>query len=306
MDPTWQATPNFTHSKHRSRLFSLLGRALYRMLLLIVATLLVTFLVALAWLYFRQESLLFFPAPLPVNHQFDLCGVTEEKIEVEGATLSALHYRQPGSAIAKGVIFFLHGNGGNLQNWLTSTEFYQRTGYDVFMMDFRGYGKSTGKIGSEAQLHADILVAWRQIENEYAGRKNVIYGRSLGTGLATSLVAKLATDETGPGLLSNAPALMVLVSPYASLQQIGKELYPWVPDFVMRYPMRTDQWLPQVRIPTLILHGARDELIPVSHARQLKAIRPETELVILPEANHNDMHMHAEYIETLAEHLRKL
>lgn len=258
----------------------------------------VAFLAALAWLYFKQESLLFFPQKLPADYQFDLPGVTEERIPVEGATLSALHFRQPkGSAAAKGVIFFLHGNGGNLQNWLTSTDFYQRNTYDVFMIDYRGYGKSSGRIDSEAQLHADVLAAWKYVEKEYAGRKNVIYGRSLGTGLATELASQLTTKDA---------SLLVLVSPYESLQQIAKEQYPWVPGFIMRYPMHTDLWLPKVRIPTLILHGEHDELIPVAHAKKLGALKPEAGLVILPEAGHYDIHMHAEYIATLEKRLGDL
>jgi len=252
---------------------------------------LAAFLFALTWLYFQQESLLFFPEPLPASYHFELAGVTEEKLVVEGATLSALHFRQPNS---KGVVFFLHGNGGNLQSWLTDTGFYRRTGYDLFMIDYRGYGKSTGKIASEAQLHADVLAAWRHVEKEYAGRKNIIYGRSLGTGLATKLASQPDAREA---------SLLVLVSPYLSLQQIARNLYPWVPGFVMRYPMRTDLWLPGVHIPTLILHGEHDELINVSHARRLKEIKPDAQLLVLPDAMHNDIHMFPQYIETLEQRL---
>ena len=272
----------------------MLRRLIYCILLLTLAA----FVFVLGWLYLRQESLLFFPVPLPADYRFDLPGVTEEKIAVPGASLSALHFRQPH---AKGVIFFLHGNGGNLQSWLTDTSFYQRTGYDVFMLDFRGYGKSTGKISSEAQLHADVLAAWKHVEKEYAGRKNVIYGRSLGTGLATKLAIELGADPAADGA-----SLLVLVSPYMSLQAIAKEQYPWVPGFVMRYPMRTDQWLPAVHIPTLILHGERDALINVSHARRLKELKPDAQLVVLPDATHNDIHMFPQYIETLEERLRQL
>ncbi|MDB5888953.1 MAG: hypothetical protein JWM03_1825, partial [Rhodocyclales bacterium] len=270
-----------------------LGRFVYRMLLLTV----VVFVFALSWLYFRQESLLFFPVPLPADYRFELPGVTEEKIAVPGATLSALHFRQPH---AKGVIFFLHGNGGNLQSWLTSTDFYQRNGYDLFMIDYRGFGKSSGRIASEAQLHADVLAAWKHVEKEYVGRKNVIYGRSLGTGLATRLATELAASAPA----SNNVSLLVLVSPYLSLQQIAHEQYPWVPGFVMRYPMRTDLWLPAVRIPTLILHGGHDELINVSHARRLKELKPDAQLLVLPDATHNDIHMFPAYIDALEEYLQ--
>jgi len=129
--------------------------------------------------------------------------------------------------------FFLHGNGGSLQEWLTSTELYRRTGFDLFIIDYRGYGKSTGRIESEAQLHADVRAAWQAIAPEYAGKKMVLYGRSLGTGLATRLATEVHAD------------LLVLVSPYSSLRDLAREHYSWVPGAVLRYPMRTTNGCPR-------------------------------------------------------------
>ena len=242
-------------------------------------------------LYWKQELLLFAPERLARGHQFTVPDVVERKIEVDGATLSALHFRQPN---AKGVVFFLHGNGGSLQGWLTSTDFYRHTGFDLFMIDYRGYGKSTGRIASEAQLHEDVRAAWNLIAPEYAGRKVVLYGRSLGTGLATNLATEVDAD------------LLVLVSPYSSLRDAARDHYSWVPPAVLRYPMRTDQWLPQVRIPVLILHGERDAVIGIEHAERLKALKPSAELVRLKDTGHNDVHLSQEYLEALAGRFGKL
>jgi uncharacterized protein len=123
------------------------------------------------WFYFSQERLIFHPSPLPASHEFSLPLVTEVKIPVEGATLSAAHFKHPDS---KGMVFFLHGNGGTLATWLRSTDFYRRNRFDVFMIDYRGYGKSTGTIESEAQLHADVRAAWDSIAPQYAGKPRVI------------------------------------------------------------------------------------------------------------------------------------
>src|SRR5690606_9244548 len=131
--------------------------------------------------------------------------------------------------------------------------------FDVFMLDYRGYGKSTGKIRSERELHADVRAAYLSVAGEYAGRPIVLYGRSLGSGLATRLASELGTD------------LLVLVSPYTSLRELGRELFPWVPPFLGRYPLSTREWLPRVNAPVLLLHGDRDELIPIAHAARLKA-----------------------------------
>jgi pimeloyl-ACP methyl ester carboxylesterase len=245
----------------------------------------------LVLLYYKQESLLFFPTRLPPDHRFSVPDVVERYVDVDGARLSALHFRQPN---AKGLLFFLHGNGGSLEEWVTGTEFYRRTGFDLFIIDYRGYGKSTGRIESEAQMHADVRAAWLSIAPEYAGRKIVLYGRSLGTGLAT----KLATEVDAE--------LLVLISPYSSLRDVARDHYPWVPSAVLRYPMPTDEWLPQVKMPVLIVHGERDGVIAIKHAERLHALVSSTEFVRLRGVEHNDVHMSTEYLETLAERMGKL
>ena len=256
-----------------------------RGLLLLILTAVALYASVLLLLYWKQELLLFAPTRLAPDFQFTVPDVVERKVEVDGATLSALHFRQPN---AKGLVFFLHGNGGSLQEWVTATDFYRRTGFDLFMIDYRGYGKSTGRIESEAQLHADVRAAWQFIVPEYAGRKVVIYGRSLGSGLATRLATDVPAD------------LLVLVSPYSSLLDVAHDHYPWVPRAVMRYPMRTDQWLPAVKMPVVMFHGDKDPVIGIGHAERLKALKPAVELVRLPGVAHNDVQLSEYYLEELA------
>ena len=243
------------------------------------------------FVYLKQESLIFLPAPLAADYRFAIPGVDEVKVPVAGGTLSALHFRLPNPT---GVVFFLHGNAGNLQTWMTNVEFYRRVNYDLFMLDYRGYGKSTGKIESEQQLHDDVKTAWEQIAPQYVGKKIAVYGRSLGTGLA----AKLAGDIQ--------PDLTILVSPYSSLKAMGDYHYPWLPGFINRYPMRSDQWLTAITRPVVIVHGDRDTLIPISHGETLQRLRTATEMMVISGAGHNDIHNFPAYLDGLAERLRKL
>jgi pimeloyl-ACP methyl ester carboxylesterase len=261
------------------------------MLFWILLPLLALYAIALAAVALVQERLIFFPQALPQSHRFEQPGVVERTIPVPGATLSALHLRQ---ADARGLIFFLHGNGGNADLWLPSTEVYRNVRFDVFMLDYRGYGKSTGRIQSEGQLHADVLAAYRSVASEYTGRPIVLYGRSLGSGLAT----KLATEVSA--------SLLVLVSAYSSLLELARKHFPWVPPFVVRYPLRTSQWLPSASGPVLLLHGDRDALISVAHAEKLQALRPDAELVIVEGAAHDDIHTFDRYLETLTARLDEL
>lgn len=243
------------------------------------------------WFYVTQEKLIFRPSVLPPSHQFTLPFVTEVTIPVDGATLSAVHFKHPDS---KGVIFFLHGNGGSLATWLRSTDFYRNNRFDVFMIDYRGYGKSTGTIESEAQLHADVRAAWDTIAPQYAGKPRVIFGRSLGTTLAAKLAAVVQPEQT------------LLISPFFSLNAMREEHYGYLPRFLMRYTFATNVWLPKIKTPVTLLHGDNDALINISHAERLRAIAPQVELVKIRGGDHNNLQDLPEYTRALGERLAKL
>lgn len=252
---------------------------------------------ALAAIGLKQEDLLFHPEPLPADFSFTGLYPPEQdfeelRIPVEGAELSALLFRQPDS---RGLVFYLHGNAGNLVGWTRNIAFYRQLGFDLFMLDYRGFGKSTGRITSEAQLHADVRAAWARVTPAYAGKPVVILGRSLGSGLAT----RLAADVT--------PALLVLVTPYTSVERLATEQFPLVPAALLKYPLRTDQLIGTVKSPILIAHGDADELIPFDHARQLAAAGgARTELLRVEGARHGDIHEFPAYLVGLSRRIMAL
>jgi uncharacterized protein len=240
-------------------------------------------LVALLW--WRQEQLLFHPERLPPGHRFNMgADVHETWVDVPGARLNALHLRLPKP---DGVVFFLHGNAGSLESWFVNADFYRRANLDLFMLDYRGYGKSSGRIESQAQLEADVRAAWASVAPQYAGKKRVVFGRSLGTGLAATLAAELQ------------PELTVLVSPYSSMAALAGEKYPWVPMGVLRYPLRTDEALARVKGPVVLAHGGRDALIPPAHSERLHALVPQAQLLLVPEAGHGDIQQFEQYLNGL-------
>ncbi|NLZ40275.1 MAG: alpha/beta hydrolase [Comamonadaceae bacterium] len=246
----------------------------------------------LAALYLLQERIIFLPERLPAQHRFDFgADVHERWIEVPGARLNALHLKSPS---ARGIVFYLHGNAGNLQSWFGDAAFYREQGFDLFMLDYRGYGKSSGRIRSEAELHADVRAAWNAIAASYAGRLRVVVGRSLGSALAARLAAEVQPDLT------------LLVSPYRSLTALAAEHYPWVPSRLLRYPMRTDASLPDLHGAVLIVHGARDKVIAAAHGRSLQALVPQARLVIVPAAGHGDVQDFPQFHDAVAAALRAL
>lgn len=253
--------------------------------------------VLLAWLWSRQESLLFFPEKLPPAYQLVRePNVHELRVAVPEAALSVLLLRLPDP---QGVVFFLHGNAGSLAGWFGETDLYRTANFDLVMMDYRGYGKSSGRIASEVQLHADVRAVWAAVAPRYAGRKVVIYGRSLGCGLAAALAAELSAAGT-------PPALTVLVSPYSSMGELMHEFYPWVPRALLRYPLETAREARQVRGPILLIQPARDELIGIQHPRRLQKLLPQARLEVIEGAGHNDLQAFAAYRELILRELARL
>ena len=228
-------------------------------------------------LYFKQESLLFFPARLRPDYQFHFPGRFEERwiAAADGTRLHGLLFKAPD---AKGLVFYLHGNGGAVDSWGEAAATYTALHYDVFFLDYRGYGKSEGKITSQAQLLSDVQTAYRQLLPEYPESQTVIIGYSVGTGPATWLAAQ------------QHPRLLILQAPYFSMRDLATRLYPMVPGFLVRYPLPTNELLGRVSAPIVLFHGDRDEVIPFDSSLRLKALlKPTDTLIVLPGAGHNGM-----------------
>ncbi len=247
----------------------------------------VMLLAGIAWagaagaLWVGQERLLFKPVPLaPDVRLSDEPDVDERFVDVPGARLSVLELRRPDP---KGVVFFLHGNSANLKEWFIDGSLYRRADFDLVMMDYRGFGKSTGHIESEGQLHDDVEAVWRSVAARYRGKRVVAYGRSLGTGLAAAWAAE------------HQPDLTILVSPYSSMLALAGLHYPWVPGVVVRYPLRSDEAVQRIHSPLLLIHGDQDRLIPVAHSLALAARAPDARVAVIPGAAHADVHRFGAY-----------
>lgn len=263
-----------------------------RLLTLGVLILALLYAAAMLWVYLRQESLLFHPDPLPRDHVFALeSDVHELSVPVPGAVISVLQLRLPQP---KGVVFFLHGNAGNLESWFVNTALYRELNYDLVMLDYRGYGKSTSRIESEAQLHADVDAVWAAVAHRYQGLVQVVLGRSLGTALA----ARWASEHQ--------PALTVLVSPYCSMADMAAEHYSFVPRFLLRYPLNTCEFSATLKGSVLLIHGEKDALIPPQHSERIQARAPQAKLLRVEAAGHNDVHQFEGYLQGLRQALDAL
>jgi hypothetical protein len=244
-------------------------------------------------MWFGQEKLIFVPSQLPADHRFEFgADVHEVWIERPGTgadavRLHALHLKRPG---ADGIVFYLHGNAGSLDSWFSDADFWRSTNLDLFMLDYRGYGKSGGRVQSQQQLIDDVRAAWQQVAPQYEGRRRIVFGRSLGSALAAGLSVDVQPDLT------------VLVSPYESLEALAAEHYAWVPRALLRYPLRTDEAVAQLANPLVVVHGERDEVIGLHHSERLlarAAPASQATLARVRGAGHNDLERHPEYLQAL-------
>ncbi len=256
-----------------------------------LATAAALYAIVLALLYFQQERLLFAPEKLPASKTFSYALAHEEVwIDVPDAKLHAIHLK---NAAPRGLVFYLHGNGGNVDGWTAGADFYKTLNYDLLMIDYRGYGKSTGQIESEAQLHADARAAYDFIAPKYVGKPIAVFGRSLGTGLA----AKLSIDVS--------PAITILISPYRSIRALATGLYPFVPGALVRYPLDTEARIASIKNSLVLIHGEADTVIPIANARALAEKNPRAKLIVL-KAAHNDVHEAPSYREAIVRALAEL
>ncbi len=266
---------------------TLVRRRFLTVALSVLVTVYVTFAAAV---YFKQDAMIFQGSTLPADHRFNFDFPFEERsISVDGAELSAIRFTQEDPL---GLIFFLHGNGGDLESWTSGADYYQRVNYDMFMFDYRGYGKSTGSVLSEAQLHNDVLKAWESVASEYAGKPIIIYGRSLGAALAAELATHVNAEK------------VILVSPFTSMEAMAKTQYPLLPLSLVRYPFRTSEIIGKIKAPVILVHGDRDSLIPIAHSEELlKLTNEKSKLLVIEGAGHNDIHHFQSYLVGLTAEL---
>jgi pimeloyl-ACP methyl ester carboxylesterase len=227
-----------------------------------------------------QESLIFYPETLPPEYKYSFSVPFEEvNVPVEAATLNALLFKARNS---RGVILYLHGNAGSLRSWGDVAGEFTSRGYDILIPDYRGFGKSTGNIANEKQLLDDGLAVYRMLAKTRPEDQIIVYGRSIGTGVAT-VIAR-----------SEKPRMLILESPFLSMIDLASYHYPFLPrpiiSMFLRYPLRNDRWIGEVACPVYLFHGAKDDIIPFDHSVRLeKLIRAPHRLTRIEGGGHNDL-----------------
>jgi pimeloyl-ACP methyl ester carboxylesterase len=244
-------------------------------------------------LYFIQEKLIFFPQKLSANYQFSFAQNFKELYFTtgDGKSLHGILFKADRS---RGLIFYLHGNAGSLQSWGEIAKTYTDLQYDLFMPDYRGYGKSEGSINNEKQLYEDMQLVYDSLKQKYNEKQIIVLGYSIGTGPA----AKLASV--------NHPRLLILQAPYFSLTDMMKQRFPFIPAFILKYKFTTNAFLKDCTMPVVIFHGNKDEVIYYGSSLKLKGLfKPTDTLVTLEGQGHNGMTDNPVYLSEIQKILSK-
>ena len=255
---------------------------IYFLLSIVVTVTLITGIL----IYFFQHRFFFQPEKLSPDFKFAYEHLKAEEITVEperGAQINYLHFQVENP---KGVVIYLKGNTKSIKGWGKFAIDFTRLNYEVIMMDYRGFGKSTGKRTAEA-MKRDSQFIYDIVKKEYSEDQIIVYGRSLGSGFAAK----------------NNPRILILTSPLYSLLRAIHRYLPFMPAKpFLRYNIPTFHYLKNVRCPIKILHGSDDGLVPIKTAIDLSEVNPKlTRLYVILGAGHINIHQFEEYHRAMEE-----
>lgn len=254
--------PIFNGRKFRLWLFLLVG----------------VYILSLALFYTFRNQVIFQSTPFPHNYQFKFSQPFQEYFIAinDSIELDALLFKSP--TPSKGLIFYTHGNADNLQRWGNYAIDFTVLGYDVLMYDYRGYGKSKGK-SNPNNLYHDSFEVFNWAIQEFNPPKIILYGRSLGSTVATHLATKVNAD------------ILILETPFAEFEDVVYwPLQPALYLFPIDLSQSNIESLPKVTSRKYIFHGTEDWVVPLSSAEKLKPLLDQPDdFIIIEGAGHKNI-----------------
>ena len=241
-------------------------------------------------LYYLQDYFLFKPEKLPQDFQFFYEHQIVEEYNLQtpdGANINGLHFAADNP---KGVVLYLKGNSKSIKGWGKYAVDFTRHGFEVIMLDYRGFGKSTGRRTQKA-IFEDLQLVYNKLKEHVLERYIIVYGRSLGSGFATKLASQ------------NHPRMLILESPYYSLTKVASRYIPFMPlSLLIKFPLPTYKWIKYVKCPIHIIHGSKDRLIPFKSSLKLSQLNPKnTTIYTVIGGGHKNLNNFESYHKMLGE-----
>lgn len=242
-----------------------------------------------------QDLFIFRPSKLKREYvyHFDLPFEEHYVDSIEGGEINLLWFKKDG--IKRPLVFYCHGNSSNLSSWGELAQRYEKLGFDLIMYDYRGFGKSKGR-RNEMTFREDARVVYQFAKRYYSESHIYIYGRSMGTGVATMLASE------------NDPVLLLLETPYYSMRELFRSYYPFLPVllFSFKYNFPTNEWITKVNCPVYIFQGTKDTVVPFRCAEKLKPLLKEPDnFVTIRGGKHSNLKEFPEFTDNIKSIFRK-
>jgi alpha-beta hydrolase superfamily lysophospholipase len=227
-------------------------------------------------LFFIQDLLLFHPTPLAKMHQFIFNQPFEEvNIPIGKNNLSIVKFKT--DSLRKGIVLFYHGNMHNVEHYNSYPLLFTKNGYDVWMIDYPGFGKTTGK-RNETIIDEQALMMYDFAAKEMEGDSIIIYGKSIGAGVASYVAVNRKCKR------------LILETPYYSVDALARHYFPMYPVILLtKYSFPIYKNLQNVKSPIIFFHGTEDEVIPYKQIVRLQKEKPTIELITIENGKHNNL-----------------
>lgn len=239
-------------------------------------------------IYYFQDFIFFRNVPLSRQHKYDF-GQDFREVNLAYDAQSNINIIQfSAKGQPKGCVLYFHGNRRNISWYARFAPMFTQRGYEVWMIDYPGYGKSTGRL-QEDVLHAYATQLYKLARKRFEPQELVLYGKSMGTGIA----ARLAADEKA--------RVLILETPYYSFESLAAFYFPIYPvKRMIRNRLPTFEFLPKVEEPVIMFHGTSDWIIPYRNARKLEPLlKRGDQFITIPGGGHNDLEKYAQFRDEL-------
>ncbi|UJP05446.1 MAG: alpha/beta hydrolase [Nitrosomonas sp.] len=246
------------------------------MLFNVLLTVAVAYLMLMALVYVGQSRLVYFPQQ-QIDNTPAAIGLPYRDIDIVTADGEKLHGWWVSAPDAKGAVLLLHGNAGNISHRINYLAMFRRLGYNTLLLDYRGYGRSSGT-PSEAGTYRDAQAAWRYLTEVECilPQRIAIFGESLGGAVAAWLAAR------------EQPGVLILASAFTSVPDLAAEIYPFLPARrLARLQYNTLEALQSVVSPVFIAHSPQDEIVPFEHGQRLFQAASAPKQFLTLEGGHN-------------------
>lgn len=242
-------------------------------------TLFITYVILGVVLFMLQEKFLFHPRALPAdyNYKFD-APFREINLPVsDKKNINIIQFSVPDS-MCRGVVLFFHGNMKNIERYASYAPLFTKNHYEVWMLDYPGFGKSTGE-RSEQIMYDDAQTLYQMAKARFSADSILLYGKSLGTGIAAYLAATKNCRR------------LILETPYYSIDaMIDHYAFIYPVSLMTKYHFPTHEFVERMGEPVSIFHGTNDGTVPYKNAKRLMRIAPAgSELITIEKGKHNNL-----------------